>query len=130
MFLPAHAVLFVCLVPVMLSHEPQKSSYVDSKEDSFRGSIFQDAMKLSTFGHLYFKDLLHNVVLGVNEVFRGQYVFTCTMFLISEPFQIMFPSIQYANSYIIGQGQVLLKVVNIVVDVDVNVDFTSEFTCA
>ena len=27
-------------------------------------------------------------------------------------------------------GQVLLKVVNIVVDVDVNVDFTSEFTCA
>ena len=27
-------------------------------------------------------------------------------------------------------GQVLLKVVNIVVDVDVNVDFTSEFTWA
>ena len=28
------------------------------------------------------------------------------------------------------QGRVLLKVVNIVVDVDVNVDLTSEFTCA
>ena len=28
------------------------------------------------------------------------------------------------------QGQVLLKVVNFVVDVDVNVDFKSEFTCA
>ena len=29
-----------------------------------------------------------------------------------------------------AQGRVLLKVVKIIVDVDVNVEFTSEFTCA
>ena len=41
MFLPGHAVLFVCLVPAMFNHEPQKSSYVDSTKTALGGAFFK-----------------------------------------------------------------------------------------
>ena len=41
MFLRGQAVLFVCLVPAMLSPEPQKSSYVDSTKTTLGGAFFK-----------------------------------------------------------------------------------------
>ena len=80
-------------------------------EDSFGGGgFFQDVMKLSTLGHLCINDLLHNVVLGINDIFCGQYFVTNNHRERMDPLELRLRGECHLNAMLLCTGRHARKI--------------------